>query len=63
MIVRHTNILLLANVFENFCLTYMDLYVLDLAHDYSRPILLWDVLLKYASVELELLTDVDVSVH
>ena len=53
-----TNVLLLADVFENFrdiCLLY---YKLDPMHFYTAPGLSWAACLKMTNVELELLTDV-----
>ena len=54
-----TDVLLLADVFENFrdiCLTNYDL---DPAHYYTSPGLAWDACLKITEVKLELLSDVD----
>ena len=54
-----SDVLLLADVFENFreiCLNY---YKLDPAHFYTAPGLSWAACLKMTKVELELLTDVD----
>ena len=54
-----SDVLLLADVFENFrgiCLNY---YKLDSAHFYTAPGLSWAACLKMTKVELELLTDVD----
>ena len=54
-----SDVLLLADVFENFreiCLNY---YKLDPAHFYTAPGLSWAAFLKMTKVELELLTDVD----
>ena len=53
------DVLLLADVFENFrniCLTN---YGLDPAHYYTAPGLAWDAALKVTDVSLELLSDVD----
>ena len=53
------DVLLLADVFENFrniCLTN---YELDPAHYYTAPGLAWDAALKVTDVSLELLSDVD----
>ena len=52
---RHTDVLLLANVFEK-CLRQ---YGLDPAHYYTSPGLSWDAILKKTGVELELPTDYD----
>ena len=52
-----TDILLLADVFENFRKMSLETYGLDPIHYYSLPGLSWDVMLKYTGVELELITD------
>lgn len=54
-----TNILLLADVFENFRKTCFDIYQLDPAHYVSAPSLSWNAMLKYTIVNIELLTDID----
>lgn len=54
-----TDILLLADIFENFRNTCFDNYKLDPAHYFSAPGLSWDAMLKYTKVEIDLLTDVD----
>jgi len=54
-----TDVLLLADVFENFrniCLNY---YKLDPVHYYTSPGLAWAACLKMTGVELELFTDPD----
>ena len=51
--------LLLAGVFENFRNKCIEIYELDSAHFLSAPGLTWQVFLKKAEVELELLTDID----
>ena len=53
------DVLLLADVFENFRKTSQKQYKLDPAHYYTSPGLSWDALLKKTGVELELLTDYD----
>ena len=54
-----SDVLLLADVFENFREICLRIYKLDPAHYYTAPSLSWDACLKMTSVELELLTDVD----
>ena len=54
-----TDILLLADVFENFRKMLLETYGLDPIHYYSLPGLSWDAMLKYTGVELELITDSD----
>ena len=54
-----TDVLLLADVFENFRQMSLDNYDLDPIHYYSLPGLSWDAMLKYTGVELELITDID----
>ena len=54
-----TDILLLADVFENLRKMSMETYGLDPIHYYSLPGLSWDPMLKYMGVELELITDPD----
>ena len=54
-----TDILLLADVFENFRKMSLETYSLDPIHYYSLPGLSWDAMLKYTGVVLELITDPD----
>ena len=49
----------LADVFENFRKTCLEVYELDPAHFLSAPGQVWQACLKKAQVELELLTDND----
>ena len=54
-----TDVLLLADIFENFrdlCLTY---YRLDPVHYFGTPGIAWDACLKLSNQELELITDPD----
>ena len=53
------DILLIADVFENFRNMCIQVYELDPAHFLSAPGLAWQACLRKIVVELELLTDVD----
>ena len=53
------NVLLLANVFENFIDTCLKYYVLDPCHYSSAPGLSWDAMLKMTGIELEKISDID----
>ena len=54
-----SDVLLLADVFEEFRNICMANYSLDPAWYYTSPGLSWDALLKHSKVNLELLTDPD----
>ena len=54
-----TDVLLLADVFENFRTICLASCKLDPAHYYTSPGLAWDAMLRMTGVELELLTDPD----
>ena len=54
---NHTDVLLLADVYETFRKTCIQQYGLDPAHYYTNPDLSFDALLKKTAAELELLTD------
>ena len=54
-----SDVLLLADVFENFRKTCLKHYKLDPAHYYTSPGLAWDACLKETGQELELLHDYD----
>jgi len=54
-----SDVLLLADVFENFRNTCQHFYKLDPAHYYTSPGLAWDAALKMTEIKLELITDID----
>ena len=56
---NETDVLLLADVFENFKNLCLENYKLDPAHYYTAPGLAWDAALKITKVKLELLSDID----
>ena len=55
-----TDVLLLADVFENFRKTCLKHYELDPCHNYTAPGLAWDACLKETKQNLQLLKDYDV---
>ena len=54
-----SDILLLADVFENFRRTCIQYYKLDPCHYFTSPGLSWDAMLKMTNIQLELMTDID----
>ena len=54
-----SDILLLADVFENFRKTCLEYYKLDPCYYFTSPGLSWDAMLKMTDIKLELMTDID----
>ena len=54
-----TDVLLLADVSENFRDMWLQHYGLDLAQNYTFPVLSWQAALKMTKVELDLLIDIN----
>ena len=54
-----SDVLLLADIFENFREICLDIYGLDPAHYVSSPGLSWDAMQKMTGVSLDLISDVD----
>ena len=54
-----SDVLLLADVFENFRKTCLEYYKLDPFHYFTSPGLSWDAMLRMAGITLELMTDID----
>lgn len=54
-----TDVLLLADVFENFRDECYRVYGLDPAQYHTTPSFTWDAMLKYTKINLDLLTDID----
>ena len=54
-----TDVILLADVFENFRQVCLEYYELDPAHYYSSPGFAWEAMLKMTGVKLQLLDDID----
>ena len=54
-----SDILLLADVFENFRRTCLEYCKLDPCHYFTSPGLSWDAMLKMTNIKLELMIDID----
>ena len=54
-----SDILLLADVFENFRKTCLQYYKLDPCHYFTSPGLSWDAMLKMTDIKLKLTVDID----
>ena len=54
-----SDILFLADVFENFRKTCLQYCKLDPCHYFTIPGLSWDAILKMTNIQLELMTDID----
>ena len=54
-----SDIVILADVFENFRKTCLKYYKLDPCHYFTSPGLSWDAMLKMTDIKLELMTDID----
>ena len=54
---RKTDILILADVFENLRKFRLENYQMDLAHNVRSPHLSWDAMLLYMGCEMELISD------
>ena len=54
-----SDVLILADVFENFRKTGKEYYNLDPAHHFSCPGFTWDAMLKMTGINLKLITDID----
>ena len=54
-----SDVLLSADVFENFRKTCLEYYKLDPCHYFTSPGLSWDAMLKMTNIKLELMTDID----
>lgn len=54
-----TDVIILADIFENFRNICLKIYGLDPNHYYTSPGLSWDAMLKFTKVDLELISDLE----
>ena len=54
-----SDVLILADVFENFRKPCIEYYNLDPVHYFSCPGFAWDAMLKMTGINLELITNID----
>ena len=54
-----TDVLLLADAFQNFINRLLEFYKLDPSYYFSSPGLSWDAVLKMTRVKLKLISDID----
>lgn len=54
-----SDVLFLADVFENFRKTCLQYYKLDPCHYFTSPGLRWDAMLKMTDLKLDLMNDID----
>ena len=54
-----SDVLLLADIFENFMKTCLEYYKLDPCHYFASPGLSWNAMLRMTGITLELMTDID----
>ena len=55
-----SDVLLLADIWDNFRNVCYKVYGLDCCYYYTAPCLSWDAMLKCTKIELELLTDIEI---
>ena len=58
-IIIKSDVLIFADVFENFRKTGKEYYNVDPAHYLSCPVFAWGAMLKMKAINLELITDID----
>lgn len=55
-----TDVLLLADIFENFKIICKSIYELDPCHYYTAPGLSWDAMLRKTHIKLDLIQDIEI---